>query len=85
MPHFMCSYTCMYMFCPYLSHLFSSCLHACTLLRYMMILGFMVFADTNSTKVFGMEMDAVMPAKIFDFVRNFGMMYWGVGIMTKND
>ena len=83
----MCSYTCMYMFCPYLSHLFSSCLHACTLtlLRYMMILGFMVFADTNSTKVFGMEMDAVMPAKIFDFVRNFGMMYWGVGIMTKND
>jgi|TARA_B110000090_G_C13265743_1_gene402156 hypothetical protein len=51
----------------------------------MMILGFMVFADTNSTKVFGMEMDAVMPAKIFDFVRNFGMMYWGVGIMTKND
>ena len=52
---------------------------------YMMILGFMVFADTNSTKVFGMEMDAVLPAKIFDFVRNFGMMYWGVGIMTKND
>ena len=81
MTQLMFSYTNMYMLSPSLSHLS----RARTLLRYMMILSFMVFADTNATKVFGMEMDAVMPAKIFDFVRNFGMLFWGAGIMTKND
>ena len=54
-------------------------------LWYAMILGFMVFADTNATKVFCMNMDDVMPAKVFDFVRNFGMFYWGTQTLIKND
>lgn len=52
---------------------------------YCTILGFMVMNDVNAEHVFGLDKSATMPARIFDFCRNFAMMFWGVKIMTRND
>ena len=54
------------------------------LFYYMLTLGMMMF-QPYAADAMGISAEENMGPRIADFVRNFGVMIWGMSIMTKND
>jgi len=52
---------------------------------YCLSLGASIFQSASVKHDFGTTAEDWMAPRIFDFLRNFGMMYWAVSVMTKND